>query len=128
MAVLLKGAIFAFLTRLLLIARPLLKSRARLEAENLVLRRQVIVLSRKSPSCLRLRNIRWADFRLALRIPPFDSECDHRGQARDRYPVYRCGLRAYWRWKSHPRAGRPKIGRVIRESHPIGGSGPDTNC
>ena len=34
-----------FLTKLLLVARSRLKSRARLEAENLVLRQQVIVLS-----------------------------------------------------------------------------------
>ena len=39
---------FAFLTKLLLVAQARLKSRARLEAENLVLRQQVIVLSRKS--------------------------------------------------------------------------------
>jgi hypothetical protein len=39
---------FAFLTKLLLVARSRLKSRARLEAENLILRQQVIILSRKS--------------------------------------------------------------------------------
>ena len=48
---------FAFLTKLLLVARSRLKSRASLEAENLVLRQQVIVLSRKSRSRVRLRNI-----------------------------------------------------------------------
>jgi hypothetical protein len=48
---------FAFLTKLLLVARSRLKSRASLEAENLVLRKQVIVLSRKSWSRVRLRNI-----------------------------------------------------------------------
>jgi hypothetical protein len=37
-----------FLTKLLLVARSRLKSRAGLEAETLVLRQQVIVLSRKS--------------------------------------------------------------------------------
>jgi len=46
-----------FLTKLLLVARSRLKSRARLEAENLVLRQQVIVLSRKSRSRVQLRNI-----------------------------------------------------------------------
>ena len=45
---LLGGAMLAFLTKLLLVARSRLKSRASLEAENLVLRHQVIVLSRKS--------------------------------------------------------------------------------
>jgi hypothetical protein len=48
---------FAFLIKLLLVARTRLKSRANLEAENIVLRQQVIVLSRKAPSRVRLRNI-----------------------------------------------------------------------
>ena len=39
-----------FLIKLLLVGRCRLKSRARLETENLVLRQQVIVLSRKSRS------------------------------------------------------------------------------
>jgi hypothetical protein len=55
--VLVEGAMFAFLAKLLLVVRSRLKSRARLEAENLVLRQQVIVLSRKSRSRVRLRNI-----------------------------------------------------------------------
>ena len=42
------GAMFTFLLKLLLIPRTRLNSRASLEAENLVLRQQVIVLSRKS--------------------------------------------------------------------------------
>ena len=46
-----------FLIELLLAARSRLKSRARLGAEILVLRQQVIVLSRKSPSRVRLKNI-----------------------------------------------------------------------
>jgi hypothetical protein len=48
---------FAFLLKLLLIARTRLKSRASIEAENLVLRQQVIVLRRRFPSQVRLRNI-----------------------------------------------------------------------
>ena len=48
---------FAFLLKLLLIARTRLKSLASLEAENLVLRQQVIVLSHKSHIAVRLRNI-----------------------------------------------------------------------
>jgi len=55
--VLVEGAMFAFLAKLLLVVGSRLKSRARLEAENLVLRQQVIVLSRKSRSRVRLRNI-----------------------------------------------------------------------
>jgi len=48
---------FGFRTKLLLVARSRLKSRASLEAENLVLRQQVIVLSCKFPSQARLRSI-----------------------------------------------------------------------
>jgi hypothetical protein len=48
---------FAYLLRLLLLARSRLKSRASFEAENLVLCQQVIVLSRKFSSRVRLRNI-----------------------------------------------------------------------
>jgi len=44
---------FACPLTLLLIARTRLKSRASLEAENLVLRQQVILLSRKSRSWVR---------------------------------------------------------------------------
>jgi hypothetical protein len=55
--VLVEGAMFAYLAKLLLLARSRLRSRASLEAENLVLRQQVIVLSRKFPSRARLRNI-----------------------------------------------------------------------
>jgi hypothetical protein len=55
--VLVGGAMFAFLLKLLLIARSRLKSRASLEAESLTLRQQVIVLSRKPSSRVRLRNI-----------------------------------------------------------------------
>ncbi len=47
----------AFLLKLLLVARSRLRSQARLEAENLALRQQVLVLSRKSASRVRLRNL-----------------------------------------------------------------------
>jgi hypothetical protein len=46
-----------FLIKLLLVARTRLKTRTRLEAENIVLRQQVIVLSRKAGSRVRLRDI-----------------------------------------------------------------------
>jgi hypothetical protein len=49
--------VFAHLLKLLLIPRTRLKSRASPEAENLALRQQIIILSRKSGSRVRLRNI-----------------------------------------------------------------------
>jgi hypothetical protein len=47
----------AFLTQLLLAIRSRLTRRALLEAENLVLRQQLMVLRRKSPARVRLWNI-----------------------------------------------------------------------
>jgi hypothetical protein len=55
--VILERTMVEFLIKLLLVARSRLKSRARLEAENIVLRHQVIILSRKARSRVRLRNI-----------------------------------------------------------------------
>ena len=48
---------FALVAKLLLILRSRLRSRARLQAENLVLRQQVLVLSRKNRSRVRLRTL-----------------------------------------------------------------------
>jgi hypothetical protein len=47
----------------------------------------VIVLSRKAPSRVRLRNIDRLIFVLAISMLSLDSECDHRGSARDRDPL-----------------------------------------
>jgi Integrase core domain len=47
----------AFLKRFLVVLGSELRSRARLEAENLVLRQQLVVLSRKCRARTRLRNI-----------------------------------------------------------------------
>ena len=54
---LLERAMLAFPIKLLLIVRSRLRSQARLQAEILVLRRQVLILGRKSPSRVRLRNV-----------------------------------------------------------------------
>jgi hypothetical protein len=47
----------AFLSRLLLVLRASLRSGARREAEILILRRQLLVLGRKSRTRVRLRNL-----------------------------------------------------------------------
>jgi len=106
---------FAFPLKLLLIARSRLKSRASLEAENLVLRQQVIVLSRKSPSRVRLRNIDrlivvWL-YRCFLAI--LNAITVVKPETVIRW--HRRGFRADWRWKSRRRGGRPKIDREIRD-------------
>src|ERR1700720_1226333 len=57
-----KRPMVTFLTQLLLAIRSRFTGRARLEAENLILRQQLVVIRRKSPT--RVRRL------LALEIPP----------------------------------------------------------
>jgi hypothetical protein len=55
--VILERPLVEFLIKLVLVARSKLKSRSTFEAENIVLRQQVILVSRKARSRVRLRNI-----------------------------------------------------------------------
>jgi hypothetical protein len=110
-----EGAMFAFLTKLLLVAGSRLNSRASLEAENLVLRQQVIVLSHKSRSRVRLPNIDRLIFVWLYRFFPAILNAITVVKPETVIRWHRCGFRAYWRWKSHRRGGRPKIDRQIRD-------------
>src|ERR1700732_4489231 len=100
---------FAFLTKLLLLACSRLKSRASLEAENLVLRQQVIVLSRKSPSRVRLRNIDRLIFVWLYRCFPAILNAITVVKPETVIRWHRRGFRAYWRWKYRRCGGRPSI-------------------
>jgi hypothetical protein len=114
--VLVEGAMFvAFLAKLLLVARSRLKSRASLEAENLVLRQQVIVLSRKSPSRARLRNIDRLIFVWLYRCFPAVLNAITVVKPETVIRWHRRGFRAYWRWKSRRYGGRPRVDREIRD-------------
>src|SRR6202043_2914332 len=106
---------FAFLLKLLLIARTRLKSRASLEAENLVLRQQVIVLSRKSRSRVRLRNIDRLIFVWLYRCFPGILNAITVVKPETVIRWHRRGFRAYWRWKSRRVGGRPGIDCEMRE-------------
>src|ERR1700730_13065568 len=101
--------------KLLLVARSRLKSRASLEAENLVLRQQVIVLSRQSRSRVRLRNIDRLIFVWLYRFFPAILNTITVVKPETVIRWHRRGFRAYWRWKSRRRGGRPKIDREIRD-------------
>ena len=48
---------FALLSRLLVAVRSRMRSQARLKAENLMLHQQVLILSRRSPTGVWLRNL-----------------------------------------------------------------------
>src|SRR3982074_456754 len=87
------------------------KSRRRLEAEILVVRHQLNVLQQRAPRRLYLR---WAGRALFIwlyrRCPRIlDDLTIVRPETVVRW--HRRGSTAYWRWKSHPRGGRPRIGK-----------------
>jgi len=106
---------FALLTKILLVVRSRLKSRARLEAENIVLRQQVIVLSRKSPSRVWLRSIDRLIFVWMYRLFPSILNAITVVKPETVIRWHRRGFRAYWQWKSRHRGGRPRIDREIRD-------------
>ncbi len=109
-----KRPMVAFLTQLLLAIRSRFTSRARLEAENLLLRQQLVVLRRKSPKRVRLWNIdRLLLVWLYRRYPSLlDAIIIVQPETVIRW--HRCGFRAYWRWKSRHVGGRPRIDSEMR--------------
>ena len=91
------------------------KPRRRLEAEILVLRHQLNVLQR-APR--RLLHLRWVDRALFIwlyrRCPRIlDAITIVRPETVVRW--HRMGFATYWRWKSRPLGGRPRIGKEGRD-------------
>jgi hypothetical protein len=84
------------------------RPRAALQAEILVLRHQLNVLRRKSPRRLAVGNVDRLVFAALYRVAPgvLDALKILKPQTVIRW--HRAGFRAYWRWKSRPRGGRPR--------------------
>ena len=90
------------------------KSNIRLEAENAVLRHQLIVLRRKVRGRDRLTNTdRWF-FVLLYRWFPSILKVVTIVQPETLVHWHRAGFRRYWRWKSRRRGGRPQIETELR--------------
>ena len=90
------------------------KSKSRLEAENAVLRHQLIVLRRKLKGRARLtNNDRWF-FVWMYRWFPTILEGVTIVQPETLVRWHRVGFRSYWRWKSSSRGGRPQIETELR--------------
>ena len=87
----------------------LFRSRASLEAENLALRQQIIVLRRTAPKRLCFNTIDRVIFVGLYRLFPDlrDALAVVRPETVIRW--HRAGFRAYWRWRSRPRRGRPTV-------------------
>ena len=90
------------------------KSKLRLEAENAVLRHQLIVLRRRRHGRVRLtNNDRWFYIQLYRWFPSILQVLTIiRPETLVRW--HRAGFRCYWRWKSRSRGGRPRIPGEIR--------------
>jgi hypothetical protein len=90
------------------------KSKLRLEAENAVLRHQLIVLRRKMRGRPRLtNNDRWFFIQLYRWFPAMLKVLTII-QPETLVRWHRAGFRCYWRWKSRPVGGRPQIERELR--------------
>ena len=102
-----------FCFALAVLASPF-RSKIRLEAENAVLRHQLIVLRRRPRGRVRLTNDdRWFFIQLYRWFPAILRVLTIiRPETVLRW--HRAGFRCYWRWKSHPRGGRPQIETELR--------------
>src|SRR5882757_7475123 len=90
------------------------KSKLRLQAENAVLRHQLIVLRRRLHGRVRLTNYdRWFFIQLYRWVPSILQVLTIiRPETLVRW--HRAGFRCYWRWKSRPLGGRPQIDTELR--------------
>jgi hypothetical protein len=92
----------------------LFRSRAKLEAENLVLRQQINVLRRQMPKRPDLNNTDRFLFVWLYRWFPsvLGAVAIVRPETINLW--HRAGFRAYWRWRSRNRVGRPKVSAELR--------------
>src|SRR5215831_12515449 len=102
-----------FCFALAVLASPF-KSKLRLEAENAVLRHQLIVLRRRLHGRVRLTNHdRWFFIQLYRWFPSIlQAFTNIRPETLLHFP--RAGFRVYWRWRSRPLGGRPPIDKELR--------------
>jgi transposase InsO family protein len=103
--------VFCFV--LAVLASPF-KSKLRLEAENAVLRHQLIVLRRRLHGRVRLTNHDRLFFIQLYRWFPSILQVLTIIRPETLVRWHRAGFRCYWRWKSRRRGGRPQIETELR--------------
>src|SRR5437667_11787019 len=106
---------FALLHSLAMFVIDFFKSPRRLEAENLFLRHQLSIALRRAPPRLRLRGSDRALLVWMTRLWPSLLGAAKVVQPETILRWHRAGFKAFWRWKSRKRAGRPKIDRGLRD-------------
>ena len=104
----------AFLSLLLHVAVSPFRTKARLEAEIILLRHQLNVLRRRVPSNPKLVIADRLVFVWLYRLFPSVLNAVTIVQPETVIRWHRTGFRLYWRWKSRSRGGRPKIPGEIR--------------
>jgi transposase InsO family protein len=105
----------AILHALGMFVADLFKSRSRLEAENLLLRHQLSIAMRQAPPRRQLRGRDRALLVLMTRLWPSLLDAVQVVQPETVLRWHRAGFRAFWRWKSRKRIGRPRIDRGLRD-------------
>jgi hypothetical protein len=93
----------------------LFRSRARLEAEILVLRHQLNVMQRRAPKRVAFGRFDRLMFVALYRLAPRVLDALKILKPATVIRWHRIGFRAYWRWKSRTRSGRPKTPLEIRQ-------------
>jgi hypothetical protein len=106
---------FAIIHLLATFIADLFKSRRRLEVENLFLRHQLNVALRRAPQRVRLRAGDRALMVWMTRMWPNLLGLTRVVQPATILRWHRSGFRAYWRWKSRARPGRPRVERELRD-------------
>ena len=109
---------FAILHVLWIFVVDIFKSRRRLEAENLFLHHQLNIALRRAPARLRLYGSDRALLVWMTRIWPGLLDISRVVKPETILRWHRSGFKAFWRWKSRNRAGRPKVDRELRRPHP----------
>ena len=104
----------ALLLLLLAILASPFKSKCQLEAENVALRHQVVVLRRQVRGRVRLTNLDRLFLVQLYRWFPSILTVLAIVQPETVIRWHRAGFRSYWRWKSRARGGRPVIAGDIR--------------
>src|SRR6201987_143282 len=104
----------AFISFVLAVLASPFKSKSRLEAENAVLRHQLIVLRRRVRGRAQpTNNDRWFLVQMYRWFPSI-LKVVTLVQAETLVRWHRAGFRCYWRWKSRPQGGRPQIDTELR--------------
>jgi transposase InsO family protein len=94
--------------------RACFKLRHELEAENVALRQQLGVARRKGPKRIRIGFWDRVVLVVLYRLSPSVLDAIHIVRPATVVRWHRQGFKAYWRWKSRPKGGRPKIDQELR--------------